>query len=49
VVGLKGAANPSQGRCESPCHSGIFAMVVQKMAYLSAKQRRQPITESFKA
>jgi hypothetical protein len=49
VVGLKGAANPSQGRCESPCHSGVFAMLMQKTAYLQAKQRRRPIIESFKA
>src|SRR6185437_6521265 len=49
VVGLKGSTFPSQGSCESPCQSGIFATSMQIMGCLQAKHRRQPVHESFKA
>src|ERR1700684_886717 len=49
VVGLKGTTYPSQGSRESRCQPGVFAMSMQKMGCLRAKQRRQPVPESFKA
>jgi hypothetical protein len=47
--GLKGGAYPSQGCYESARQSGLFTTSVQIMGYLSAKQRSQATSESFKA
>jgi hypothetical protein len=48
-LGLKGATTPSQGRCKSSCYSGILAVSVVNMAYLSGRAAPAACFESFKA
>ena len=40
---------PSHGSVETPHYPGIFVMSMQIIGCLQAKQRSQPLPESFKA